>query len=755
MHGAETGGFSAIRVAALGLPALLTVWFASFVPTVAGGGTLGWSIGWLPQLGINLSFHVDGLSLLFLLLIAGIGFIIALYSGTYLAGFKHLDRFFLYLMMFMLAMLGLVAADNLIALFVFWELTTIASYLLIGLNHEEYKSRRNALQALLVTGTGGLAMLAGFLMLGAVMGTFELSEIVARGDELQAHPLFVPILILVLLGAFTKSAQVPFHFWLPNAMAAPTPVSAYLHSATMVKAGVYLLARVHPAMAGNDIWLWSLAILGATTAVLASLLAMKQTDLKQALAYTTLMALGTLTLFLAGDSEIVIVAAISFLIVHALYKCAMFLIVGILDHETGTRDYRDLGGLARALPITTVAAALAGLSMAGFPPFLGYYGKKVQYEGALAIASEPMLIVIAVIAANAMMVAVAGTVALKPFFLKGRALARKPHEAPWTMWIGPVLLAGLGLVLGIAPTLTAGALIEPAVIAVLGREEDVALSLFKGVDTPFLLSLATIAIGVALFLAYRRVQEGLARGFAAQPIQMDPAWDRFLVGMLALAEWQTRVIQGGLLRRYILYTVAVMVLAVGGTLIVKDGLVPIPAIPALPLAEWLVVAGIATGAAVAVFAQTRFLAITALGILGLLVALLFLMYGAPDLAKTQLLVETLVVVIIVLVMLRLPTLKASGPISGAGRLRDGVVAGACGLVTTLLMLGAQAESFDRRLTDYFEATSVPEAFGRNIVNVILVDFRALDTLGEIVVVAVAGLAVFALIKLRPKPDRGA
>jgi multicomponent Na+:H+ antiporter subunit A len=285
-----------------------------------------------------------------------------LYSSKYLEGHGHFGRFHLYLVLFMLSMLGLVLADNLLTLFVFWELTTITSYLLIGFDHVEKKSRRSALQALLLTGTGGLALLAGFILIGTVAGTFELSEIRAQGAVLKDHALYLPILILILAGTFTKSAQFPFHFWLPNAMAAPTPVSAYLHSATMVKAGIYLTARMHPNLGGTDVWLWTLTIFGAVTAVFASFMAVKQTDLKQALAYTTLMALGTLTLFLGADTGYAITAAVTFLIVHSFYKAALFLIVGLIDHGTGTREADILGGLARAMPVTAAAAARSALS---------------------------------------------------------------------------------------------------------------------------------------------------------------------------------------------------------------------------------------------------------------------------------------------------------------------------------------------------------------------------------------------------------
>mgnify|MGYP001820198952 FL=1 len=305
---------------------------------VGAGGSLRWSWDWVPSLGISLSFFVDGLSLTFALLISGIGALVMLYSTKYLAGHKHFARFFVYLTLFMMAMLGLVLSDNLLSLFVFWELTSITSYLLIGFTHTSPESRRSALQALLVTGGGGLALLAGIILIGWVAGTYELSEIRAQGDMIREHGLYLTILVLFLLGAFTKSAQIPFHFWLPNAMAAPTPVSAYLHSATMVKAGIYLMARMHPTLAETDVWLWTLTIAGTSTAVFASFMAVKQTDLKQILAYTTLMALGTLTLFLAADTGYAITAAMTFLIVHSLYKAALFMIAGIIDHSTGTRE---------------------------------------------------------------------------------------------------------------------------------------------------------------------------------------------------------------------------------------------------------------------------------------------------------------------------------------------------------------------------------------------------------------------------------
>ncbi|MEJ8560740.1 proton-conducting transporter membrane subunit [Yoonia sp. GPGPB17] len=326
----------------------LFIWFAQMIPVIGGGDTLRYVWEWVPSLGVNVSIYIDGLSLTFALLITGIGALVMLYSARYLAGHVHQARFSLYLTSFMLAMIGLVVSDNLLALFVFWELTTITSYLLIGFSHDTAKARRSALQALLMTGVGGLALLAGIILIGTTAGTFEMSEINAMDGALKDSVMYLPIVLLVLAGAFTKSAQIPFHFWLPNAMAAPTPVSAYLHSATMVKAGVYLMARTHPSLAGTDFWLWTLTIFGAITMVFASVMALRQTDLKLALAYTTLMALGALTLLLGNESGYTITAAATFLIVHSLYKAALFLVVGILDAQTGTRDANSLFGLARA-----------------------------------------------------------------------------------------------------------------------------------------------------------------------------------------------------------------------------------------------------------------------------------------------------------------------------------------------------------------------------------------------------------------------
>ena len=730
------------------ISAALFAWFLTFTQAVGAGESLRYVIEWVPSLGIALSFLVDGLSLTFALLITGIGTLVFLYSNTYLAGHPQFNRFALFLFSFMLAMLGLVLSDNLIGLFVFWELTTITSYLLIGFGHETAKGRRSALQALFVTGAGALALLAGFILLGMSMGSFEMSEILARADELKAHALYVPILILILAGTFTKSAQFPFHFWLPNAMAAPTPVSAFLHSATMVKAGVYLMARLHPGMSGTDIWMWTLTIFGVVTAVSASFFALRQTDLKQALAYTTLMALGTLTLFLGQESGYAMTAFATFLIVHSLYKAALFLVVGCIDHSTGTREAEVLGGLGRVMPFTAFAAALAAMSMAGFPPFLGFIGKELKYAGALGVASEPWFIVIAVLAANSLMFAVAGVVALRPFWMKpGGEMPVTPHEAPWQMWIGPVILAVLGAFFGLFPDVLQNSLVTPLVASLLGGAEDVKeLKLWAGVNMPLILSIITVVAGTVLYLAHRPLRNGLIRADEATP-SFDNGWDRFLEGFKAFAAWQTRLIQNGVLRTYMFVTFAVVAVGLGGTMVLRDVGIATPDLTDVTWKNLALTLMIIGGAIVATLTSSRIAAMAALGVVGIAVAMIFIVFSAPDVAITQLLVETLVVVLVAVALLRLPTLDSGGR---KWRPADAVLSVGVGTVVTLILLAVLATPLDRRLTDYFEVTSWPEAFGRNIVNVILVDFRALDTFGEIAVVVIAALSAYALLRTTSK-----
>ena len=735
--------------AALAAAIFAALWPA--IPTVAAGEVLRWGVAWVPSLGVNFSVLLDGLSLTFALLISGIGALVMLFAAKYMEGKYHSGRFALYLFLFMLAMLGVVLADNLLTLFVFWELPSITSYLLIGFGHADAKSRRSALQALLVTGMGGLALLAGFILIYTVVGSFDLAVVLASGDVLRDSPLYLPILILVLAGAFTKSAQFPLHFWLPNAMAAPTPVSAYLHSATMVKAGVFLLARLHPALAGTDVWLWSLTLFGGVTAVFASVMALRQTDLKQALAYTTLMALGTLVLFLAdGTSAYAITGFMAFLVTHSLYKAALFLVVGTVDHGTGTRDARILGGLARAMPVTAFAAALAGLSMAGLPPFVGFIAKEVLYKGAGELPLGTIVTGFA-LASNALMFAVAGIVCLRPFWGRPRGETPvPPHEGPWQLLAGPIILSVLGLALGLMPWLKQQALVSPGVDAVLGRGGEARdLKLWAGVNLALVLSLATFALGLMLYAFHVVLRDGLNRLGARLP-SLDAGWDRFLDGLKALAAWQTRILQSGRLVNYMAVTFATLLAGLGAALIATAPGPIMLEMPYLLVKEWGIALLVLAGTGVVVSTNSRITALAGLGVVGVGVALIFVTYGAPDVAITQLLVEVLVVVLVALAILKLPSLE---PETGRRRWFDAALALGIGGAVTVIMLMVLDVPLDRRLSEYFEVTSWPEAFGRNIVNVILVDFRALDTFGEIAVVAVAGIAAFALLKTKIAPAK--
>ncbi|MEP3165910.1 MAG: proton-conducting transporter membrane subunit, partial [Marinobacter sp.] len=445
------------------LPASLTAYFASLIPDVQTQGSLVLEYPWMPSLDISLNFLVDGLSLVFALLISGIGTFILIYAGAYLAGHKYLARFFVIMLSFMASMLGLVLSDNLISLFVFWELTSITSYMLIGFNHEDMEARKCALQGLFVTVAGGLALMAGLILLAFMGGSYSLSEILASDSALHEHAFYTAAVLCILAGTFTKSAQVPFHFWLPNAMAAPTPVSAFLHSATMVKAGVYLMARLNPALGEGDLWSQALMLFGAATMFTGAYLAFSSTGIKKVLAYSTIMALGTLTMLIGVGTELALTAFICFLVAHSLYKGALFMLAGALDHETGTKDITRMGGLRKAMPVTATIACLAALSLAGLPPLFGFVAKELMFESLLDSPLWSAGLTTAAVAASVLIVGVAGLVAIKPFFGQIGNMPKTPHEAPFGMLVGPAVLSLTALVFGLAPFLPEGALLRSAV----------------------------------------------------------------------------------------------------------------------------------------------------------------------------------------------------------------------------------------------------------------------------------------------------
>ncbi|WP_448591530.1 putative monovalent cation/H+ antiporter subunit A [Thermoflexus hugenholtzii] len=734
------------------LPAALTLYFVRFLGSVAAGQTVVVSYPWVPDLGISISFYLDGLSLPFALLICSIGALVIVYAGRYLQEHPDLGRFYIYLLMFMASMLGLVLADNVILMFIFWELTSLTSFLLIGFEHEREGARSSALQALLVTGSGGLALLAGLILLTQVGDSAEFSVLIRGERTIQQHPLYLPILLLILIGAFTKSAQFPFHFWLPNAMEAPTPVSAYLHSATMVKAGVYLLARLSPVLGGSEAWHYLVTVAGATTMLLGALVALWQRDMKRILAYSTVSALGMLVLLLGLDTVLSIKAAMLFLLTHALYKGALFLVAGVVDHGAGTRDVMRLGRLAHAMPITTVASGLAALSMAGLPPMLGFINKELLYEAKLQAPRVAALVTGAGVMTNVLLVAVAGIVGLAPFFRHHANLPQKPHEAPPAMLVGPILLGGISLLCGLFPEAIADLFLSGAVSAVRAEVTTVELKLWHGINPIFGMSILTLTAGVVVYNLrgfFYRI------GWRADAISRwgPQRWyTLLLMGLNNLAVVQTRLLQNGYLRFYLVIIIVTTVGLVGSALLLRgERIATMNGLSDVWPHEWIIAAIILAAALMAVMTPSRLAAAAALGTIGYSVALLYVFFSAPDLAMTQFAVETLTVILFVLVVYRLPRFV---PLSSLrARIRDALVALLAGGMMTALVLTAMAVFRESHLSSYFVENSWTQANGRNVVNVILVDFRALDTLGEITVLAVAAIGIYALLRLRLEKPR--
>ncbi len=735
------------------VPAALFVRLVRLLPVEPGRELLE-ARPWVPSLGVELGFRLDGLSATFALLITGIGALVLVYAGGYLANDRRLGRFLATLLAFMGAMLGVVLADDLITLFVFWELTSVTSYLLIGYDHERAGARAAALKALLVTGAGGLALLAGLLLLGlaggdlAADGGFVGSLSALEAVDVRGHWAYPAILVLVVLGAATKSAQVPFHFWLPEAMAAPTPVSAYLHSATMVKAGVYLLARLHPQLGQTVEWEWLVGGVGLVTMLAAAGMALGQTDLKKILAYSTVAVLGILTMLIGVGTTYAIKTAVVFLVAHALYKAALFMVAGNVDHETGTRDVTTLGGLRGLMPWTAAAGLMAALSKAGAPPMFGFIGKELLYKTKLDLEVIGGWLIIAAVAANVALVATALLVSVKPFWGRTRPTPKAAHEAPFGMLLGPVVLAVTGVVVGLLPAPFERALGSAMATAVAGRPVVMDLKLWHGLNvdalTVLALSLVTLAAGASLYIILRRRLAGTAAVVSALG-RFGPArmFERTVDALPGAAARLTSWVPIGRLRFAILTSLSVAVGLAATPLLLRTSAITVDLGPTPEVHEVVLALLAAVGALATVVVRSRLAAVASLGVTGLAIAMLFVAFGAPDLAMTQIAVESLSVILLVLVFAGLaPVVRRSGVV---GRLRDAVVASAAGAVAAAAVIVAAGVRLDAEVARYYLESSVPLAYGRNVVNVILVDFRALDTMGEIVVVAVAGLGVAALL----------
>ncbi len=740
-------GANAAWVLAL-VPAFAFVHFAGFLPEIAAGEVVTGGYAWVPSLNLSFSWFLDGLSLTFALLITGIGTLIVLYSGGYMKGHAQQGRFFSFILMFMGSMLGVVVSDSFLMLFVFWELTSITSFLLIGFDHSREASRRAALQALVVTGGGGLLLLAGLIFIWNMTGLTQLSLLLHSGELLRESPFYAAALFLVLGGAFTKSAQFPFHFWLPNAMEAPTPVSAYLHSATMVKAGVYLLMRLNPVMGDTPAWEILLPFFGGITLLVGAVLAIRQSDLKLMLAYTTVASLGLLVMLTGFGSPYAIEAAVLYLVAHSLFKGALFMVAGIIDHEAGTRDVTKLGGLRSVMPITFVAALFAAISMAGLPPFFGFLAKEEIYAALAGADPRSVVFTVVAIIGNALMFVIAFAVALKPFLGAKVETPKHAHEGPVLLWLGPLVLSLLGLAAALFSAVAHAYVTSPMASAVAGEVETVTVSLLPHIGLPLALSVLTVVLGILIFLGLDRARAAVSRLLDVLGPGPDRGFDHFIAGLVRLSWRVTKVIQNGRLEIYVTVTFLLLALVLLVPPVLNGELPDMPAWPSDVRFHELAFFVIAVIGLIAVLAaRDRLTAIVSLGIQGFAVAVIFLLFGAPDLSFTQFMVETLSVVILALVMTRL-RLSPSDHRTFGELVLDAAIAMAGGLGFALLLLKSTQAPFSTTLTDFFNAYSKVIAHGANVVNVIIVDFRGTDTLGEISVVMITGLAILALIRIR-------
>ncbi|MDZ5457391.1 monovalent cation/H+ antiporter subunit A [Azohydromonas lata] len=734
---------------------------ALLYPQVNDGGVLIERLAWLPGLGVDLIVRLDGFAWMFAMLVSGMGLLVIVYARYYLSPEDPAARFYSLLLGFMGAMLGVVVSGNLVQLVVFWELTSVFSFLLIGYWYHRKDARRGARMAFTVTATGGLALLAGVLLLGHIAGSLELQTVLAEGERIRAHPLYPLTLALVLLGALTKSAQFPFHFWLPHAMAAPTPVSAYLHSATMVKAGVFLLARLWPALAGTDAWFWAVGGAGLATLLLGAWAAMFQNDLKGLLAYSTLSHLGLITLLLGLNSPVAAVAAVFHMMNHATFKASLFMSVGIIDHETGTRDMRRLDGLFRHMPYTGTLAIVACAAMAGVPLLNGFLSKEMFFAETVFVSAHPVMEVLLPAAAT-----LAGVFAVVYSLRFGhdvffgpppRHLPREPHEPARWMRVPVELLVLACVVVGTLPALSIGPMLATAARPVVGGTlPDYSLSLWHGVNAPLLMSLVALAVGVAVYGRWAGAfKRRLALHVPLLPADGKRLFERLLAGVTATA-WRARRLAGTRrLQPQLMCMVAIAAAAgLGSALIVPLEWGHRPRVPATPEFALLWVLGGSAAVGAAVLARLhRLAALTLLGVVGLALCISFAWFSAPDLALTQLAVEVVTLVLFLLGLRWLPRRVAREEESRhllrsarRRRRRDLALSLLVGAGLATLSYALLTRTAPLSIAPGFLVRALPEGGGTNVVNVMLVDFRAFDTLGEITVLAVVGLTVFALLR---------
>ena len=757
------------RTAAAGWAALVSlaalVWVALLFPTLQTGQVLHEEYRWIPSAGINFSVRMDGFAWMFAMLVTGIGLLVALYARYYMSKNDPVPRFFSFFLAFMGAMLGVVLSGNVVQLVFFWELTSLFSFMLIGYWYHRKDARRGARMALTVTGAGGLAMLAGMLMLGHIAGSYQLDVILGAGERIRAHPLYTPMLVLVLLGAFTKSAQFPFHFWLPRAMAAPTPVSAYLHSATMVKAGVFLLARLWPALSGTEQWFWLVGGAGVVTLVLGAYFAMFQNDLKGLLAYSTISHLGLITLLLGLNRDLAAVAAVFHIMNHATFKASLFMAAGIIDHETGTRDMRRLSGLWKAMPITGTLAFVASAAMAGVPLMNGFLSKEMFFAETVDLSSTPLLDYgLPVAATVAGIFAVVYSLRFSVGVFLGppaRHLPLEPHEPVRWMRVPIEILVLLCIVVGIFPQWSIGPALDVAARPVVGGAmPPFSLAIWHGFNKPLVMSLIALGGGIALYLLLRRgVVAGRFKHAPLLGLNGQRLFESTLYGLDRASRWALAVLSTYRLQpQMLLMVLAAIVFASvalwAGGISWGDR----PRVPGnLEFALLWVLGCVAALAAANQAKFHRLAALILLGAVGLAVSLTFLWFSAPDLALTQLTVEVVTTVLFLLGLRWLPKRRPEeaehlGLRVRARRARDFVVSLVAGGGMAVLAYAMMTRPAPQSISPFFIDRALPEGGGTNVVNVMLVDFRAFDTMGEITVLGIVGLTVYALLR-RFRPPR--
>ncbi|WP_308216567.1 Na+/H+ antiporter subunit A [Pseudalkalibacillus decolorationis] len=745
----------------LPIPILLFLYFLLQIPNISGGNNIHLIINWIPSIGMNLSFYLDGLSLLFTLLITGIGTLVVLYSIYYLNKKEKLHNFYVFLMIFMGAMLGVVLSDNVFVLYLFWEFTSLSSFLLIGYWYHRERSRYGAFKSMIITVFGGLSMLGGLILLTIMTDTTSIREMIESKESVINSPYFTGTLLLILLGAFTKSAQFPFHIWLPDAMEAPTPVSAFLHSATMVKAGIYLSARLFLLFGGSDLFFILVTGFGLLTLCWGSYMAVRQTDLKAILAYSTISQLGMIMAMIGFGTEVAIFAAIFHIFNHATFKGSLFMIAGIVDHESGTRDIRKLGGLMTLMPISATLALFGTFSMAGVPlPFLnGFLSKEMFFKTATQISPTAPLVdqLFIIIPVLAVLGSIFTFVYSMYFFFQtfmGKSketLEIKPHEAPIGMLVSPIVLVTFIVVIGLLPNLINEPILAPATAAVFGTVPEEHIAFWHGeINTPLLMSLAVVVLGTLLYLTRKK----WSHVYRLLPgvLSANKAYDAVYEGHLRLSRKTTNMYMTGSLRHYVLYILLFLVASGGITLVVTDGfafstsdVAPI-SWPEIMVGIVMAIAAIAT-----VFMQNRIAAILVLGVVGYGLSLLFVFFRAPDLALTQLIVETVTVALFLLCFYHLPKLDTKKQSTGTKTVNI-LISASVGILVTLVAIASHSSKRFETIAHYFIDESHHLGGGDNVVNVILVDMRGLDTMFEITVLGLAALGIYAMIRLRKEEE---